>query len=122
MATQCKCDCAEKRRHSGWTNYETWCVNLWIGNNDEATYRHWQRRANYWNDADSTSEYWTQSESAKFNLADELKDSFEQGQVDALKEQATLFSDMLGAAFEEVNWHEIAEGMLDALAESDSGQ
>jgi hypothetical protein len=26
--------------YNGWTNYETWAVSLWLGN-EESSYRHW---------------------------------------------------------------------------------
>lgn len=31
----------EKKTYNGWTNYETWNVALWIGN-EEGSYRYWQ--------------------------------------------------------------------------------
>jgi hypothetical protein len=32
---------ATNEGYNGWTNYETWCVSLWI-DNEEPSYRHWQ--------------------------------------------------------------------------------
>jgi hypothetical protein len=29
------------KRHNGWANYETWCVHLWLSN-EEGSYRYWR--------------------------------------------------------------------------------
>lgn len=33
-----------EKRYNGWANYETWCVHLWLSN-DEPTYRYWREEA-----------------------------------------------------------------------------
>lgn len=96
--------------YNGWTNYETWVVALWL-DNDEPTYRHWRERADEWRNADTTSDYWTQEESARFNLADELRESVNES--NPLADDANMYTDLLGAALSEVDWQEIAEHMLD---------
>ena len=99
----------ETKKYNGWTNYETWAVNLWLGN-DKGNYTYWQERAAYWKTAKSTSEYWSQAESATFNLADELEQAFKDNQPETVN--GTVYADLLNAALSEVNWHEIAEGLL----------
>lgn len=105
------------QRYNGWANYETWCVKLWM-DNDEGSCDYWNERAEHWAGEESTSEHWSCDESAKFNLADELKDSYEERRTDLVGLEGTVFSDMLGAAFSEVDWQEIAENLLSEFAET----
>mgnify|MGYP000884505089 FL=1 len=83
--------------YNGWTNYETWCVSLWIGN-DEGLYNEVQDMIRHKpvNDA-----------------ADMLKDFI--GDMNPLLDDASLWSDLLGAALSEVDWYEIAENYLSEL-------
>ena len=63
------------KKYNGWTNYETWCVNLWIGADS----------SNYWNEtaleiyneseADTT---FSRVERAALDLADRLKSEIEE--------------------------------------------
>jgi hypothetical protein len=34
----------ETKRYNGWSNYETWCVHLWL-TNEEGSYRYWREEA-----------------------------------------------------------------------------
>jgi len=108
-------------RYNGWTNYETWLVNLWLSN-DEPSYRFWrQRTADHRTAAPEAEQVqagiWTAEQAARFGLADELKESIEEAAADALP-QSGMMSDLLGAAVSRVDWHEIAEHMLDEEAEA----
>ena len=86
--------------YNGWTNYETWCVNLWI-ENEEPSYRHAQDLAKFASrQADPTN-----------GLASSLKFWIENDYTPDLG--ASLAADLLGAALGEVDWHEIAEAMLE---------
>jgi hypothetical protein len=101
---------SEDKKYNGWTNYETWNVALWIGN--EGSSRYWAEQAEHaWKEAEATST-WTREESAVFALADSLKAEFEEGKENLLetaKAECTVWADLLGAALSEVNWREIAE-------------
>jgi len=91
--------------YNGWTNYETWAVNLWMSN-DQGSDSYWNETAQeLYNDADSDKTF-TREERAALDLSDRLKDEHEQSQPDL---GATLWTDLLGAAMSEVNWYEIAE-------------
>ncbi len=91
--------------YNGWTNYETWAVNLWMSN-DQGSDFYWNETAQeVYNDAD-TDKSFTREERATLNLSDRLKDEHEQSQPEL---GATLWTDLLGAAMSEVNWYEIAE-------------
>lgn len=84
------------QEYNGWTNYETWACNLWI-TNDEPTY-------NYYS-----------------NLAANAKDAYELGEsirkdiveLNPLREQASLYSDLLNGAISEIYFTEIARKFLE---------
>lgn len=106
--------------YNGWTNYETWNVKLWL-DNEEPSYRYWnEAAAEAWADApdddhaDSAAP-WTVSETARFHLADRLKNEITE--ANPLGDQASTYSDLLGAALCEVNWDEIANAWLEDLDE-----
>ena len=83
------------KEHNGWSNYDTWAVNLWLTND--------------W----STDRLLTEivlSKKENFEKADELKDFVENaGSVAKVFEDASLASDLLGSALENVDWLEIIE-------------
>lgn len=98
---------ANEREYNGWTNYETWAVNLWIGN-EEGSYNYWQEAAQECNDLPRHEIF--KERTAAIALAERLKDEITKG---APELGASMYSDLLGAALSEVNWHEIAEGLLE---------
>ena len=100
--------------YNGWTNYETWCVHLWL-TKEEGTYRYCRDAAREAAANASTCEQvrrkvWTVDEAKKFTLADRLKEFVQE--ANPLTDQATMFTDLLNAAISEVDWHEIAEAFL----------
>lgn len=80
------------RTYNGWTNYETWLVNLWMSNDEysESAMR----------------------DAIREGGADALKDLVME-MVTAGVESSSLTADLLGAALCEVNWREIAEHYTD---------
>ena len=83
-------------KYNGWTNYETWNVNLWL-NNDQGTYDFIVELAKqYADDAPMLAQ-------ALESFVDELQPELE----------ASMFSDILNAAMREVNWQEIADTLLE---------
>ena len=106
--------CKELRRYNGWTNYETWVTALWIDNEYE-TYKEAVRMGadaakNAKDDENVKSGIWTECEAAKFRLADQLKDQIEDR--NPLIDQANVYTDILGANLQEVDWHEVAAHYL----------
>ena len=101
--------------YNGWANHETWCVNLWLSN-DEGTYRHCrQLAADAANAAEDSSQVrdgvWTIEEATRFLLADALKEFL--NELNPIADQASVFSDLITAALSDVDWHEIADGFLE---------
>jgi hypothetical protein len=84
----------------GWTNYATLCVHLWL-TNDGATYHHCCSLA-------------AACQTEKFLLSDRLKEFVEE--LNPLRDQANVFSDMLSATISEVDWHEVAQAFLWRIA------
>ena len=101
--------------YNGWTNYETWVVNLWM-DNEEGSYDYWREVAQeVSNDLEEPTNSMTKMDEAIYLLADRLKDHHEQVKDEILVEDmtASVWADLLGAALSEVNWREIAEHLLE---------
>lgn len=80
--------------YNGWTNRETWCVNLWLGN-EQATHSDIQNIV---------------SESAELYQAGDAISSYVEQLLGEERTTATMSADLLGCALARVNWREIAEG------------
>lgn len=101
--------------YNGWKNYETWNVALWI-DNDQGSYcmrQEWAQQA--WDDADGKKAYSSQTreDRAKCLLADTIKEFVEEN--NPLASEASMYSDMMSAALEEVDYYEIAENWLEEV-------
>jgi hypothetical protein len=110
------------KTYNGWTNYETWNVALWIGNEQNSS-EYWAEQAQEcWDNADGREGVLTREERAKYDLADRLKSEFEEGKEEVLKAAkatASVWGDLLGAALSEVNWDEIAGNYIDDVDKED---
>lgn len=104
--------------YNGWTNYETWCVALWI-DNEQGSYSH---RCDMAQEAwDGTKEDGpVRLDNAKMVLADQLKEWI--AEMNPLASDASLFSDLLGAALGEVDWYEIAGNFLEDVDTSETDE
>jgi hypothetical protein len=105
------------REYNGWTNYETWAVALWL-DNEQATHEYWCAQAKRHREESPRSRQvadriWTIEEATKYNLADQLKEEVENN----VPEVNGVYSDLLTAALDEVDWHAIAEHYLQKVAE-----
>lgn len=117
----------EDRTYNGWTNYETWCINLW-NDNDQGSSEHWAEiAAECWSESESAEQVesgvWTREEAAKFALADRMKTEFEEGKNDLLesaKRECSVWADLIGAALSEVHWDEIAGHLIEQAKEGES--
>ena len=92
----------EAEKYNGWTNYETWAVSLWLGNEEES-YHYWRAAAErHRQNADEPHK-------AVASFAVQLQDDIEYA---APEVGPNVYSDLLSAALTAVNWQEIAEHLL----------
>jgi len=99
------------------TNYETWAVGMYLDGYDEINRITEYIAQHAPEDSNVAEGIWTADEARRFRLADSLKHWVEATEIDPVREEASLAADLLGAAFSEVNWDELAENRLSALAE-----
>lgn len=97
-------------KYNGWSNYETWVVNLWI-DNDEGQYNYWRDRARECFTDASADTHMTRKEDATTVLAQALQNEI----TDSAPATDGLFGDMLTHALGMVDWYEIAASQIDAL-------
>ncbi len=102
-----------ERQFNGWSNYETWCVNLWL-ENSAPVHSHWREQARLCIEHAPDSrlvwdENYTDREAAILLLAQQLECSVT-GHIPP--RQADVYSDLLTAALGEVDWQEIASHLL----------
>lgn len=103
--------------YNGWTNYETWAVNLWL-DNDEGSQDFWREQAQEcWDEAAPTS-YSTREENAVRHLSDRLKDYHEE----ARPEVDGMYGDLIDAALGAVNWREIAKHYVEDFVDKSSDE
>jgi len=93
--------------YNGWTNYETWCVNLWM-DNEEKSQDYWRDQAKRVYVTSSASPVLTKEQVATFELSRRLAAHHEE----VLPELQGFAADLLNAAMSEVNWNEIAKALL----------
>lgn len=114
---------SEDHTYNGHTNYETWAAALHI-DNDQGTNNYWVKQARRaWRDAEDPEEWeldryginteggtsLNRLERARCVLADQLEEEHEE----ARPELAGVWADLLGAAFGEIDWQDVAEGLLE---------
>lgn len=88
----------EDTTYNGWTNYETWCVNLWLDNN-EYTQGLVYEMAN-------SDEYDNHRVASLEEMVEEWREEWKES-------GSSMFDDLLGAALGSVNWYEIIETAKD---------
>ena len=87
--------------YNGWSNYETWCVNLWLDNEPATNYdkRDIISRA---------TEPYRAAKDLEAYVAEMMPDL-----------GASMFADLLGAALSEVDWNEIVQSEWEELHEEE---
>ena len=102
--------------YNGWTNYETWVVNLWM-DNEEGLHDFWVNKARHvYNHEAKQQRHFSKMEDAVCIMAHQLKDSHEEVMNDMLESRnltSSVWSDLLGGALAAANWHEIARHLLE---------
>lgn len=81
----------QTQTYNGWTNRETWLGNLWL-NNDEGFYNLFCRAIRENNTVHETAQY----------IEEELRYQL-QCEIDT----ASIWQDLLGTAFDRIDWEEI---------------
>jgi len=104
------------KTYNGWKNYETWAVALWI-DNEPTSYHYWRDVGGRHRESAASCKQvldgtWTLEQAALFNLADQLKEEIDDGSP---VKEASVCADLQGAALSEVDWQEIAAGILDEV-------
>lgn len=97
--------------YNGWTNYETWCVNLWWNNDSGSQEALAEMARDCWGSAKETK-FRTRSLVARRALWEGLKDRFT---AEMPELETSLYSDLLTSVAGRVNWEEIANAALEAL-------
>jgi len=110
--------------YNGWTNYETWCVHLWLSN-EEGSYRYWREEARRYRDEapnqkDVQRGILTVEEASRYMLGEAIKESFEtfhpfRGEHLAKPLPCDVYTDLLDAALSAVRWSEVAEAFLEGI-------
>jgi hypothetical protein len=90
--------------YCGWANYETWLVKLWI-DNDQGVYE----LVNDW-----ASSILTATEDPEIQLMETLKEWIEE-ESSEYTPTFGLYSDLLNAAIQNVDWYELAQSYLEEL-------
>jgi len=105
---------SEQSGYNGWSNYETWCVNLWMSNDAGSDSYFNEMAQEIWNESEAElradeSVLFTRDEVATRVLAERFKEHHEEAlsQIGEIS-IGGVFSDLLNAALGEVDWYEIA--------------
>ena len=94
-------------KYNGWTNYETWLVNLWI-DNDQGLYE----------DAkDQAREGLRRGNSAR-KIGEDFGDQLETSLRDSNQwPEAGMIADIIATFWHEIDWEEIAEHWVEGMEE-----
>jgi len=104
--------------YNGYSNYETWAVQLWI-DNTESKSAYWRRLAEeVYNHQASEQVHFSKIEDATCILAEKLKEKHND-QMERILNDAnvtgTVWADLLNASVCAVNFGEIAKNLMESV-------
>lgn len=104
--------------YNGYSNYETWAVQLWI-DNSESPSAYWRRLAEeIYNHQAIEGSHFSKAEDAACILAEKLRDSYNSKMEIVLSEAnvtGTVWADLLNASVCAVNFGEIAKNLIESV-------
>jgi len=99
--------------YNGWSNYETWCLNLWF-TNEEGSCRYWQELAES-ACMDNVDDGKVDRDAAAYHLArlieENCNDAVENTGIEG------YLADLLNSAVSEVDYDEVARHFIDDIAD-----
>jgi hypothetical protein len=105
------------QKYNGYENYETWCISLWI-DNEQGSQEYWSEQAQEIYDNAKADQYSSKMDAACYTLSKELKSWAEEN--NPIKGSG-MYSDLLQSAIDNANYYEIASNMLEEVdKEADS--
>lgn len=107
----------DSEKCNGWTNYETWVCKLWM-DNDEGSQTYWREQAQEAKGYPIENEYMTLERRQVYALAVIVHEQFAEQAREWIGSQNSCFTDIFTAGFSRVNWHEIAESLLEECDEA----
>jgi hypothetical protein len=107
--------------YNGYSNYETWAVQLWI-DNTESSSAYWRRLAEeVYNHQAVEQVHFSRVEDATCILTEKLRDSYNNGMEALLSDgnaTGTVWADLLNASVCAVNFGEIAKNLMESVIPS----
>jgi len=99
--------------YNGWTNYETWCVNLWIDNDPMQQGYWWGECEELLTSPCGEPDHDDHLQDVTRELTNRMKSQF----VEEMPEVQGMWADLLTTALARCNWREIAEHFVDAVSD-----
>lgn len=95
--------------YNGWTNYETWCANLWVDQDSGYWHEHAQ---------DIAVQKDHDKDEATYEMARVMESYYDEMSPDT----EGMYADLLSASMSRINWYEIAGHYVDEVLEDTSDE